>query len=182
MMGSGYHAYILLYVDDLLLASPYRNVITHLKDLLTQRYRMTDLGPAQQFLNIRIDRNYGSGLTSSNSTTIHLSQERFVLLVLKRFEMEACNGTLTPIDTVRKGKLIRRDKSVEGSLPKVNDELDEVCNSDQHREYQSLIGSLMYLMTATRPDLAYTISVLSKFNSSPTVEHLLQAKRVLRYI
>jgi len=134
---------------------------------------MTDLGLAQQFLNIRIDQN---------STSIRLSQERFVTSVLKQFEMEACNGTLTPIDTVRKERLTRKSQFVETKLSEANQGLEEPCNSDQHREYQSLVGSLMYLMTATRPDLAYTISVLSKFNSSPTVQHLLQAKRVLRYI
>jgi len=93
-----------------------------------------------------------------------------------------CNGTLTPIDTVRKERLTRKSQFVQTSLSEANPGLEEVCNSDLHPEYQSLVGSLMYHMTATRPDLAYTISVLSKFNSSPTVQHLLQAKRVLQYI
>jgi len=49
------------------------------------------------------------------------------------------------------------------------------------REYQTLIGSVMYLMVGTRPDLAYTISILSKFSSNPTPNHIAAPKRVLRY-
>ena len=50
------------------------------------------------------------------------------------------------------------------------------------REYQSLVGSLMYAMTGTRPDLAYAVSQLSQFNAKPTAIHLTAAKRVLRYL
>lgn len=50
------------------------------------------------------------------------------------------------------------------------------------KEYQSLVGSLMYLMLSTRPDLAFMISTLSKYASAPTPEHLSAAKRVLRYL
>jgi len=48
--------------------------------------------------------------------------------------------------------------------------------------YQQIIGSLMYLVIGTRPDLAFAISLLSQFSSKPTVEHLGAAKRILRYI
>jgi len=48
--------------------------------------------------------------------------------------------------------------------------------------YESIIGSLLYLAVATRPDIAYAVEVLSKFNFCPTVTHLIAAKRVLRYL
>ena len=50
------------------------------------------------------------------------------------------------------------------------------------KEYQSLLGSLMYLMLSTRPDLAFTISTLSKFSSAPLPIHRAAAKRVLPYL
>ena len=50
------------------------------------------------------------------------------------------------------------------------------------KEYQALIGSLMYLMMGSRPDLAYTVSTRSKFSSNPTADHYCTAKRVLRYL
>lgn len=175
--------FILLYVDDLLLASPSRNAVNRLKALLSQKYRMTDLGQACQFLNINIDRSSMLDQTTKY-TTIRLSQERFIMTVLKRFQMEACNGTVTPIDTVTKAKGIQKTLSELNNSRSHNspEPPQDVCDENQKSEYQSLVGSLMYLMTATRPDLSYTISVLSKFNSSPTMEHLLRAKRVLRYI
>jgi hypothetical protein len=58
-------------------------------------------------------------------------------------------------------------------------EKDEVVGTV---EYQSLVGSIMYAMLGTRPDLAYAISTLSKFNSCPATEHHAAAKRVLRYL
>ena len=48
--------------------------------------------------------------------------------------------------------------------------------------YQSIIGSLMYAVTGTRPDLAHTISLLSQFNSCPNETHQQAAKHVLRYL
>jgi len=126
MMGSANCAYILLYVDNLLLVSPNQNIITYLKDLLTQKYRMTDLGRARQFLNIRIDRNL---------TSIHLSQERFVLSVLERFEMQACNSTVTPIDTIRKKRLTQKNQSLDTNPLDAYPQLDQACNRDQYLEY-----------------------------------------------
>jgi len=53
---------------------------------------------------------------------------------------------------------------------------------EQVTRYQSMIGSLMYLVTGTRPDLAYTISFLVQFSSCPTDEHIKAAKHVFRYV
>ena len=50
------------------------------------------------------------------------------------------------------------------------------------QEYQSIVGSGMYAMTQTRPDLAYTLSVLSRFNHNPSLQHIKAAKRMLRYM
>ena len=53
---------------------------------------------------------------------------------------------------------------------------------DNINEYQSMIGSLMYAVIGTRPDLAHTVTVLSQFSSSPNQIHLQAAKRTLRYL
>ena len=53
---------------------------------------------------------------------------------------------------------------------------------EQVTTYQSMIGSLMYLVTRTTPDLAYTISFLAQFSSCPTEEHIKAAKHVFRYV
>jgi len=58
----------------------------------------------------------------------------------------------------------------------------KTLDSDRKRGYQSIIGSLMWFMLCTRPDLAFTVSMLSKFNDAPTTEHLAVATYTLRYL
>ena len=48
--------------------------------------------------------------------------------------------------------------------------------------YQAIVGSLMYAATSTRPDIAYAVAALSRYNSKPYTTHLTTAKRVLRYL
>jgi hypothetical protein len=82
--------------------------------------------------------------------------------------MEDCNGVAAPMES---GIQLQH---AQGS--------DEQDPGDRRLLYQSLVGSLMYLMTATRPNLAFTVSMLSKFNAVPTDEHVSAAKRALRYL
>ena len=93
-----------------------------------------------------------------------VGQERYATKVLERCNMESCHDCKTPMDT--KLVLTKPDK----------DEISGVL------EYQSPVGSLMYAMLGTRPDLAYAVSTLSKFNSIPAEEHHAAAKRTLRYL
>jgi len=86
--------------------------------------------------------------------------------------MENCNGAVTPMEA---GIQLWR---AQDSIDQDSDEQDP----KDRQLYQSLVGSLMYLMTATRPDLAYTVSMLSKFNSAPTNEHMSATKCILRYL
>ena len=153
---------ILLYVDDLLLISPSLANIRSIKAHLTENYQMTDLGPAKQFLGIELKQIQHSGIQYWM-----ICQRRFISTILSRFGMLSCKGVATPLD---KGNLLRKADP-------------EYCSTlTIQQEYQKLVGCLMYLMMGTRPDLAYTVSTLSKFNSKPTANHLLAAKRVLCYI
>ena len=76
--------------------------------------------------------------------------------------MQDCTSISTPIDS-------------NYQLKAIEDE-DECTDATA---YQQIIGSLMYLVTGTRPDLAYTITHLSQFNSSPSTKDLMAVKRVL---
>jgi hypothetical protein len=147
---------LLLYVDDLLVASQTRGKIDAVKCLLRSKYRMNDLGPARQFLGLEIQRQ---------STGIILHQARFICTVLRRFDMENCNGVSTPMETGKK-------------LAAAIDD-DELADQGV---YQSLVGSLMYLVVGTRPDIAFAVATLSKYNARPTVDHLAAAKRLMRYV
>jgi transposase InsO family protein len=155
---------ILLYVDDLLLFSESRERIDHFKQLLKERFRMTDLGPAQQFLGLSIVRD-------RTKRILFLHQQAYIETLLTKYGLSNCNGHWTPMTS---GSKLRKIESTE--------ENSEKLAPDEHRKYQSIVGSLMWLMLGTRPDLAYTVSVLSKFNAAPSSEHLSAATYCLRYL
>jgi len=179
--------FLLLYVDDLLIASLNSGLIKQVKELLSTAYRMTDLGLARQFLNIKIERYSTMNKEDSSSHThaklvyhVRLSQERFIDELLKRFHMVECNGTKTPLETGHDLRVQVPTISTESHLETSSQPINSTTLI--LKEYQSLVGSLMYLMLSTRPDLAFTISTLSKFASAPLPIHLAAAKRVLRYL
>jgi len=118
---------------------------------------MSDLGPARKFLGFEIDR-----LPNGH---IQLHQQPFILKVLHRFNMQECNGVHTPMEP--------------GRRPVAAQDSDKLIDQ---REYQSLVGRLMCIAVGTRPNLAFAISVLSKYNSKPATNYLLATKGVLRYL
>jgi len=130
--------------------------VNEVKTALQSRYQITDLGPAKQYLGITIDQ-------SPAKTT--LSQSHFVLTLLERFGLQDCNGHLTPLEPGS------RTKTESPPLP-----------PHEIKTYQAIVGGIMYLMLATRPDLAYSISILSKHAANPHEHHLGMAKRALRYL
>lgn len=148
---------ILLYVDDLLITAHDIQRVIEVKGLLKEKYRMNDLGRVQQFLGLQISQ--------SPAYTILLHQSRFISVILKRFEMDLCNGVQTPMECGL--KLLPASTS------------DSIITPST---YQSLIGSLMYLVVSTRPDIAFAVATLSKFNAKPTALHFSAAKRLLRYL
>ena len=161
-ISRSYEMIILLYVDDLLIISPSLANVTKVKSLLSQRYRMSDLGSARQFLGIELNQIEYSGVHYFT-----INQHRFISTILTRFGMSSCHGVSTPLDKAQ-------------FLVKASPEFMSTLASQ--KEYQTLIGSLMYLMMGSRPDLAYTVSTLSKFSSNPSPDHFSAAKRVLRYL
>jgi hypothetical protein len=146
---------IAVYVDDLVIMSNSKTAIAEVKQTLSSRFHMKDLGEMTYCLGILVTRE---------GNTLKLSQKRYVDQMLQKFGMSDCNPVSTPaaIDV----KLVKSDGS----------------KSVNQRSYQSLIGSLLYLAIATRPDIAYSVGVLSRFNSCPTQTHFTAAKRILRYL
>jgi len=151
---------LLLFVDDILLFSPKKNAIQITKDQLRSKYQMSDLGPVQQFLGIQVVRN-------RQTRSIHINQALYIETVLKRFQMDNCNGVSTPMDP---------NSQLEAAPP------GYIALKEHQLEYQGAIRSVMYAMLATRPDLAFTVSTLSKYCSNPTPKHAITALRVLRYL
>jgi hypothetical protein len=124
------------------------------KDMLKARFDMKDMGLADVILGVKILRTqYGLVLTQSH----------YVDKILEKFNSGDKAIARSPIDTTH--HLVKnRGKGV------------------AQVEYSRIIGSLMYLMTCTRPDLAYAVSKLSRYTSNPSDEHWKSITRVLRYI
>ncbi|XP_057248849.1 uncharacterized mitochondrial protein AtMg00810-like [Beta vulgaris subsp. vulgaris] len=128
--------------------------IIQAKQFLSTEFKMKDLGELKYFLGIEVDRN---------DQGIFLSQRKYVADLLEDYGLMDCKPLKLPMDT--HVKLLTSSGDI---LP--NPEL-----------YQRLIGKLIYL-TITRPDIAYTVHVLSQFMHAPTTVHFQAAKRVLRYL
>jgi hypothetical protein len=148
--------YIDVYVDDLTLYGPPGHLMDTTVLALETEFEVTNMGQLHWLLGIQI---------TFNRDTIEFSQEAFVDKILERFQMNDSHRTLLPIDPNT-----RLTKEV------------SVLEAEEHRLYQSIIGSCMYLVTCTRPDLAYPVSYLSQFLAAPSKSHLTAAKRLLQYI
>lgn len=148
-----------IYVDDIIIATNNDQKMNDLKSNLSSIFEMKDLGAVNYCLGIQFTQNLRDG-------KITLCQKTFIKKILEKFGMENCKPIRTPLDANE--KLI--------SPRSLNKEEMEKY------PYQSLIGSLMYLSVSTRPDIAYTVSMLSQFNQNYSMEHWKAAKRVLRYL
>ncbi|CAL8075801.1 unnamed protein product [Prunus armeniaca] len=154
---------LLLYVDDILLASSNLSLLHDTKRMLSTHFNMSDLGEANYVLGIEISRDRDRKL-------IGLSQKAYIEKILKRFNMENCTGCDVPFS---KGDKLSSEQS-----PKTEQERIEM----QDKPYASLVGSLMYAQVCTRPDLAFCISVLGRFQSNLGQAHWVAGKKVLRYL
>ncbi|CAI7744529.1 unnamed protein product [Closterium sp. NIES-54] len=152
--------YILVYVDDLVFATADTAGLTHVKSELQKRHTCTDLGELRSYLGLQITRDRAQ-------RTITLTQSHMVQQVLQRFDFTYSSPQATPLSTRHSLSALPSDESVEPSGP-----------------YPELVGCLMYLMTFTRPDLAYPLSILARYVAPGRhrPEHMAAAKRVLRYL
>ncbi|CAI6012237.1 unnamed protein product [Closterium sp. NIES-65] len=152
--------YILVYVDDSVFATANTAGLAHVKSELQKRHTCTDLGELRSYLGLQITRDRAR-------RTITLTQSHMVQQVLQRFGFTYSSPQATPLSTRHSLSALPSDESVESSGP-----------------YPELVGCLMYLMTCTRPDLAYPLSILARYVAPRRhrPEHMAAAKRVLRYL
>nr|CAB3497378.1 unnamed protein product [Digitaria exilis] len=147
-------AYLLLYVDDIILTASSQPLLQSIIHSLQQEFAMKDLGVLHHFLGVTVEPRH-SGL--------FLHQRQYALDILERAGMADCKPCATPVDT--QGKL-----SAEESHPVADP-----------TAYQSLAGALQYL-TFTRPDIAYAVQQICLHMHDPREAHLAALKRLLRYV
>ncbi|KAI8440000.1 hypothetical protein MSG28_001438 [Choristoneura fumiferana] len=140
---------ISIYVDDIIIACKSQEKIDNIKKLLVKRFEMRDLGEINYCLGITFERD---------EKQMILKQRQYIETILEKFGCKDCKPASTPMDTGL--------KLTKGTSP----------TKEKDIPYQNLIGSLMYLAVATRPDIMFAVSHLSQFNNCYTSEHFQAAK------
>ena len=136
--------FLILYVDDILLVGNDIPMLESVKTSLRNSFSMKDLGDATYILGIRIYRDRSKRL-------IGLSQDMYIDKVLKRFNLQDSKKGFLPMSHG-----INLSKS---QCPSTTDERDRMNGIP----YASAIGSIMYAMLCTRPDLSYALNVTSRY-------------------
>ena len=150
---------LLLYVDDLVLTAPSMEDIAWIQRLLHDKFEMTDLDPLTSFSGMEIQRHCPTRI-------LHLSQQRYINSILERHGMSESS----PISTLADPH-VRLLKSPP----------DHKADSVNQQQYQSAVGSLMYTMIGTRPDIAFAVSAVSQHNNNPGAAPWTAVRRKFRY-
>ena len=162
-IGEGKVVFLILYVDDILLIGNDVGTLSSVKLWLTQQFNMKDLGEANYVLGIKILRDRKNKLLA-------LSQATYIDKIVERFGME---------------------NSKKGNQPSVlgfHISLEDCPKTDEERKrmstvpYASAVGSLMYAMLCTRPDICYAVGIVSRYQSNPGPRHWQAVKHILKYL
>lgn len=151
---SGNLLVVSIYVDDLLVTGNNEMLVGAFKSEILKAFEMTDLGLMSYFLGMEVQQRIDG---------IIIHQRKYAKEILKKFQMDDCKSTDTPMN--QKEKFSKEDGA---------EKIDE-------NKYRSLIGCLMYL-TSTRPDIMFSVSSLSRFMHCASELHFQAAKRILRYV
>uniref|UniRef100_A0A0A9YB70 Copia protein n=1 Tax=Lygus hesperus TaxID=30085 RepID=A0A0A9YB70_LYGHE len=149
--------YLLVWVDDILLFSNNDKEADSIKNALKEVFDIKELNKNHnkfKFLGINIEIKNGE---------LYLSQQDLICKVLNQFEMNTCKISQIPME------------------PRLNLSVDE-RDENYKVPYKELIGSLMYIMLGTRPDLCYSITFFSQFQNCYNLSHWKHLKNVLRYL
>ncbi len=147
---------LLVWVDDIILAANSDQSLAAIKEKLSKRFNMKDLGTLSMFLGIQFQQNDGF---------VSMSQSHYIETILEKFGYDDCKPRATPCEI--NPDVYRNDLSSDKVDPK---------------KYRCAVGSLVYAMTCTRPDLSYVVTKLSQYLSKPEQENWTMVKHVFRYL
>lgn len=152
-----------VFVDDITIAGMDVTAIEELVGQLRNHFKLRDLGETSYLLGVKIERN-----RSDRSLT--LSQHQYILDILQRANMPDCKPLATPLDPG-----VALSSSMGPKDEKEKEEMKKI-------PYVNILGAVAYLAISTRPDIAYAVSVLSRFSKSPGPMHWNALKNLLRYL
>ena len=152
----GAWTYVLIHVDDILIAGPTEGVVM-VKNKLAEVFKIKDMGESSFYLGMDIIRDRAM-------KTLLLTQKRYVADLMDKFSSSQAKPKKVPLSPATK-------------LTKAGEPMDQTDVS-----YSEIIGSLMYLSVCTRPDVSQSVGALARYMANPTEDHLAAAKHVLAYI
>jgi len=148
---------VLVYVDDLLLAASSMQALGAAKQSILQRFEGRDLGEAKCFLGLEIRRD-------RQQRTLTLHQHKYSSALVARTGLQQCKANAVPYSSSK--------------LSSTGEPLDPAAQ----QQYSSIVGGLMYAVTCTRPDMAFSVGALARFMARPTQQHMAAAKTAVRYL
>jgi transposase InsO family protein len=162
LTSNGYF-YVLVYVDDLVMAHADMAPISELKQLLHKKYGIKDLGPVNRFTSYQVTRN-------RSKRTIILHQHDYINELLQLTQMQNC----IPIASLPVS-LNFLNKTQCPTTPADKYEMEKV-------PYRQTVGALLHIANRTRPDICHAVSVLTRYNHNPGKPHWHAVKSVLRFL
>ena len=143
-----------IYINDIIFGATNENLYKEFTELMQREFKMSLMSELNYFIRLQVKK-------TKNKTFI--SQTKYIREIIKKFGMEFSKALSTPISPT-----YRLDKDEEGT------------NIDQ-KLYQDIIRSLLYL-TASRPDILFSVCVCARFQSNPKESHIIVAKKIIRYL
>lgn len=155
--GEGHKVVILtVYVDDILLTGNWKEKIKEIREKLSSEFEVKYLGQPKKFLGISVSRDLKGHILS-------LNQKEYIEGLVEKFKCKNLKNVSTPYSSAKEA-------------------LTEVLNWEGVFPFRSLLGALLFVARATRPDINFAVNLLSRNQSDPSVEDCVKALRVLQYL
>jgi hypothetical protein len=155
IINQGTHKLIAqIYVDDIIFGATLDSLAHEFSEEMKQEFEMSMIGELNYFIGLQVKQT---------TEGIFISQSKYAKDLVKRFGFDGKSHARTPMSTSVKINSDLAGKPVDPSL------------------YRSMIGSLLYL-TASRPDITFSVGVCARFQANPKESHLTAVKRIIRYV
>ena len=152
-----------VFIDDMTIASKSKDNIRKVIQELKSHFKLRELGLTSWLLGVEI-------IKDRSNHTLSLSQRQYILTLLDRFGLSDVNSVSTPMEPGL--------KLTSSMSPTSSKEIEEMLAIS----YLQAVSSLMYLATATCPDIAYAVGVLARFSKNPGMTHWKAVKHLFRYL